>query len=202
MILIKNTILNFFYDYKLICNYIENSRGNDFNTMLQVMVLCAEDRGFLKHRGVSIKSIFRALIKRHGGASTINMQLVRTLTNRRDITIARKIREIALSILIDIKFNKIDVLNSYLDNAYFGLRVHGVNEVVNNFFGKKDSYHISQYQCCVIASMLKRPYSYNKEAEWVFKINKRVYYVNSIYKANEGSLSKEIELLKLKYKKQ
>ncbi|MBN3215705.1 biosynthetic peptidoglycan transglycosylase [Pectobacterium polaris] len=201
MILIKNSILNFFKDYKLICTYIENSCGIDFNTMLQVMVLCAEDRRFIKHRGVSIKSIFRAIIKRHGGASTINMQLVRTLTNRREITIVRKIREIALSIFIDIKFNKIDILNAYLENAYFGKNIHGVNEVLNKFFGKKDSYDISQYQCCIIASMLKRPYSCNKE-EWAFKINKRVSYVISIYHTNEKSLSKEIESLKLKYKKQ
>lgn len=100
------TLQELLNDYAKVCDSIQKCSPLENAQHLYLAVLCAEDKSFLEHRGFSPKSIIRAFFKRHGGASTIDMQLVRTITNRREITIKRKFREIILSVAIEIKFTK------------------------------------------------------------------------------------------------
>jgi membrane carboxypeptidase/penicillin-binding protein PbpC len=87
------------------------SDWEELNT-LEIMVLILEDRRFFLHLGFDWISLLREIIKaatfrRHGGASTIDMQLVRTITGYRELTVRRKVYEILLAILLQIKFNKL-----------------------------------------------------------------------------------------------
>src|SRR5260221_147519 len=67
--------------------------------VLEIMVLISEDRRFFRHHGFDLKSVAREVFRlltfrRHGGASTIDMQLIRTITGYRKRTISRKLYEI------------------------------------------------------------------------------------------------------------
>src|SRR5260370_30708064 len=84
-------------------------------TPLERMVIVLEDRRFMKHPGFDPKSVVREFFKaltfrRHGGASTIDMQFVRTVTGYKELTITRKLYEMLLSILIQYRYSKIVIL--------------------------------------------------------------------------------------------
>ena len=93
-------------------------------TELEWMIVALEDRRYFAHFGVDVLSVarefFRALtFQKHGGASTIEMQFVRTITGYRQHTIWRKLYEAILAILVRRRYSKHDVLRSYMACAYF-----------------------------------------------------------------------------------
>jgi penicillin-binding protein 1B len=105
-----------------------------------------EDRNFDKHGGVSPKAIIRALWAnvRAGeiaqGGSTLTQQLVRSyfLDNRRTLT--RKLREALMSVLLELHFEKADILNAYVNEIYLGQAgdraIHGFGLASQFYFGR------------------------------------------------------------------
>lgn len=82
-------------------------------------IILIEDRRFVDHMGVDFYSITRAIYRylfknKIEGASTITQQLVRLITNQREIKISRKIKEIILASLIENEFTKEDILKIYV----------------------------------------------------------------------------------------
>ena len=175
-----SVIKRFFEDYLLVCNSISECKEPTPDYRILAAVIIAEDRMFLSHKGVSLPSLARAFIKQYGGASTIEMQLVRTLTNRREISISRKVREIILSVLVSLRFNKIEILSMYLNVAYFGSGLNGYMSVIKDFLMKNYGDDLTDYQCCVVASMLKRPYSNSCHSK-MNSLRQRANYVYSLY---------------------
>lgn len=173
------------FDVLVVCNGIENCdlelNGKE---LIAITVICAEDRSFFTHKGVSIKSIIRAIYKQHGGASTITMQLVRIITNKYEISFSRKIREMIISLIIESKYTKIEILRSYLHYSYYGYNLNGLDNVINDFFYLKK---MTLNDCCFIASLIKRPYPIELSISWANKINKRMNYIKNIY----SSIKKE-----------
>ncbi|HGY5077652.1 TPA: biosynthetic peptidoglycan transglycosylase [Citrobacter gillenii] len=190
---ILNSLKKLNIDYLKICDVISQSYPLQNATYLYLAVLSAEDKYFLYHKGVSIKSLFRALVKKHGGASTINMQLVRTITNRREITIQRKIREMILSLMIDFKFSKKQILDSYLENAYFGYKLNGIHSALELFFGNRNLKELSIRDNCFIASLLKRPYNPSKYIKWNASVDKRIEHILFQIQLNEENLISKIK---------
>ena len=100
--------------------------------------MCIRDR----HNGIDLKSISRALIQniRSGyvkeGGSTITQQVARILFLNNDLNIHRKIKEIFLSLILEFKYNKNQILKLYLNNIYLGSGAYGVNEASQVYFGK------------------------------------------------------------------
>ncbi|HEQ1859546.1 TPA: transglycosylase domain-containing protein [Providencia alcalifaciens] len=131
-------------------------------TDLHFHVIAIEDRRFFEHYGVDILSVIKNLVRmitfrEHGGASTIEMQLVRTITKHKNKTFARKINEIILSIAINRKYSKLQILNCYLNYAYFGAYMNGVNEAINYMFHKEDIEDLTIFESSMIAAMLQQP---------------------------------------------
>jgi transglycosylase-like protein len=78
---------------------------------VEKMILMLEDRRFFWHFGFDCRSGIREFVRairlnRYGGASTIDMQFVRTATGFREKTIKRKLYEILLAMLIQFRYNK------------------------------------------------------------------------------------------------
>ena len=98
----------------------------DVPAMLLDGLKVVEDRNFDKHGGVSVRAIARAMWAnvRAGeieqGGSTLTQQLVRSyfLDNRRTLT--RKLREALMSVLLELHFEKADILNAYVNEIYLG----------------------------------------------------------------------------------
>jgi len=81
-------------------------------------IIAIEDERYYSHLGVDFYSIFRAIRnsftkKRKEGASTISQQLVRIILNKREIKFTRKINEILLSVFINYKFSKKQLIACY-----------------------------------------------------------------------------------------
>ncbi len=120
-----------------------------------------EDRRFYRHFGLDIFCIprlFRQLMsgRRVGAISTIDQQLVRTIVDRRERTISRKTKEILLSLLINARLSKRDILTSYLSIAYFGYGVKGADSASRIIFLKRLD-QLSAQEAAFIASLLVYP---------------------------------------------
>ncbi|MBT4004709.1 MAG: PBP1A family penicillin-binding protein [Candidatus Pacebacteria bacterium] len=104
--------------------------------------IATEDKNFYYHRGFSIQGIIRAAIANRQdnsiqqGGSTITQQLVKNRLLSRERTIQRKLRELVLSISVEIKFSKDDILEMYFNQVPYGGSAYGVEEAAQRYFGK------------------------------------------------------------------
>lgn len=128
--------------------------------------IATEDVRFYKHPGVDIIGILRALyrdIKAGGiveGGSTITQQLTKMLFLKPEKSISRKLREAILSVQIEKKYTKDEILGLYLNQSYFGNRAYGIAAAAEAYFGK--SYkELNIAEIALLAAMPKAPSAYN-----------------------------------------
>lgn len=125
-----------------------------------------EDVRFYHHPGVDIIGIMRALIndiremKIAQGGSTITQQLAKMLFLKPEKTITRKIKEALLSIKIEKRYTKDEILGLYLNQAYFGTRAYGIEAAAQVYFGKsvKD---LTVGDAALLATLPKSPSNYS-----------------------------------------
>jgi hypothetical protein len=113
---LRRTLIQIHLDLFKIEHHIKYDRWwpeplNDF----EILVLILEDRRFFHHYGTDILSILREIaraltFRRFGGASTIDMQLVRTATGYRQITLRRKLYEMLLAWITQYRYGLHPVL--------------------------------------------------------------------------------------------
>lgn len=149
-------------------------------TLVEKAVIVLEDRRFFNHTGFDWKSICREIFKaisfrRPGGASTIDIQLFRTVSNRYERTLRRKLREAVGAWALQRKFSKIEILRSYLAIAYFGTGVRGVEQASQEIFSK-NSTDLDVYEATFIASLLVYPKPRIPTANWHAKVGRRAQY--------------------------
>ncbi|MGZ3782588.1 MAG: transglycosylase domain-containing protein [Pseudobdellovibrionaceae bacterium] len=133
-------------------------------------IMAIEDAQFLEHGGVSIKGIFRALLKdissgrRAQGGSTITQQLVKNYFLTSERTLKRKIQEFVMSILLESKFSKDQILETYLNVIYMGqngpFQVRGYGSAAQYYFGKTVS-DLNLSECSLLAAIVNSPGLYN-----------------------------------------
>jgi 1A family penicillin-binding protein len=125
-----------------------------------------EDKDFYKHHGVSWRGLIRAfassVIKRQRvkGTSTLTQQFVKNaiLTNER--TIARKMKELLLSLQIERKYTKDEILQLYLNEIPYGSTIYGVESAAQGYFGKSVR-DVSLDEAALLAALPQAPDLYN-----------------------------------------
>ena len=133
---------------------------------IQNAVISTEDRTFWTNPGFSIKGYIRAAIGyviHHGitgGGSTLTQQLAKNSLLTQKQTLSRKGEELFLSIEINRVYSKKQILTMYLNNAYFGNGVWGVQDASEKYFGKNAS-ELNPAEGAVLAAILKAPNYYN-----------------------------------------
>ncbi|MBF1715663.1 MAG: PBP1A family penicillin-binding protein [Streptococcus parasanguinis] len=129
---------------------------------LQHAVVATEDRSFYKNSGINYGRFFLAILTlgRSGGGSTITQQLAKNAYLSQDQTVERKAKEFFLALEINKKYSKKEILTMYLNNAYFGNGVWGIEDASKKYFGVSAS-QLSLDQSAVLAGMLKGPEIYN-----------------------------------------
>ena len=129
---------------------------------LQNAVVATEDRTFYKNSGINYGRFFLAILTlgRSGGGSTITQQLAKNAYLSQDQTVERKAKEFFLALEINKKYSKKEILTMYLNNAYFGNGVWGIEDASKKYFGVSAS-QLSLDQSAVLAGMLKGPEIYN-----------------------------------------
>jgi len=129
-------------------------------------VVVTEDVRFWSHPGVDpmgiLRALFRNVRKREvtEGGSTLTQQLVKNyyLTNER--TLRRKVVEAFMSLILDAKYSKREILEAYINDIYLGrnrsIQILGVGEAARFYFGKPVS-EISIGEAAMIAGMIRSP---------------------------------------------
>ena len=158
--------------------------------LVEHYVIMLEDRRFFLHSGFDIKSFIRELIKSittlrfKGGASTIDMQFVRTVTGYRARTLQRKIYEIFLASIINNRYSKRVILNSYMRHAYLGTGLTGIEQAAMKTF-KKDISSLTEFESAMVASMLLTPQPLFQTSRWYVRTKRRATYAMSVRRAEK-----------------
>lgn len=166
-----------------ISEYMEED--DEYISELHYYILALEDRRFFEHCGFDFKSGFRELknvifARKFGGASTIDMQLVRTITGYRERTISRKIYEIILAILLNFKFTKKQILNCYMRNAFLGSHIIGFDAAIKRRFEGKSIYMLTRDEMSSLAAMLLKPMPLRPEQKWFVENRLRARYAQKV----------------------
>ena len=125
-------------------------------------VLAIEDSAFYAHGGIHLKRVFGALMvnlrsrRIEQGASTITMQLARTLFTGREKTYSRKMKEIWLALKIEKKYSKNEILTLYFNQIYFGHGAHGI-QAASQFYFNKSIHDLTLAECALLAGLPQSP---------------------------------------------
>jgi penicillin-binding protein 1A len=134
-------------------------------TMLDALIT-REDGVFFTHHGFSVKAILRAAIgvvtrRSLGGGSTLTQQIAGTLyTDRTEISLTRKLKELWWAIQMERRFSKEEILEQYLNKIYFGGGTYGVNAASKYYFGHS-AETLSPAESAILVIQLSNPAYYN-----------------------------------------
>ncbi|WP_449556156.1 transglycosylase domain-containing protein [Huaxiibacter chinensis] len=169
-------------DYNKCIGYIRRSSKNERAISLSLIntLRLAEDHRQLLHRGVDPIAILRTIYLRlfkgiHQGASTIDQQFVRTITERYEKTVRRKIREQILAILIRKTSTADDICRAYMSCCYFGYGTYGIAKLI------KTHSNIREFD---IAARVKYPFRKSLDELTEAKFNRRALYLSYLSKVN------------------
>ena len=130
-----------------------------------------EDERFYEHKGVDIKRTLKATytyIKNKGsspfGGSTITQQLVKNLTQEKEDTWQRKVREMSRAYYVEKELSKEKILELYLNLIFLGDTVYGVEQGSNYYFNKP-AKDLSLAESAFLAGINHSPNSYNPFVE-------------------------------------
>ena len=146
-------------------------------TLLEKYIITIEDRRFFHHRGVDFKALTReflrgVIFRKPYGASTINMQFVRVCTGKYERSISRKLREAVLAYLINFHVDRITILRSYLNIAFFGSGMYGINAASHKLFSKSP-FNLNHAEASFLAACLVNPAPLDKNDRWKTKVEAR-----------------------------
>ena len=167
----RTLITTFYEEYR---QYVPIAR---IAPVVRQAMIAAEDARFYQHRGVDGKGIVRAFVanQRSGaveqGASTLTMQYVRMALRDSARTPAemaaataqntgRKLREARLAMQLEKRMSKDEVLERYLNSAYFGHRAYGIFAAAQVFFSKSPAT-LTLAEAATLAGLVKAPSAYD-----------------------------------------
>jgi penicillin-binding protein 1B len=129
-------------------------------------ILLTEDQRFFEHHGIDPFGIARALVAnlRHGrvvqGGSTLTQQLMKNFFLSEERTLGRKLREAAMAILAERRYDKTRILENYLNEIYLGQDgpkgIFGVWEGAHFYFGRSPM-EITLGETALLAGLIRAP---------------------------------------------
>lgn len=132
-------------------------------------LIATEDKRFYQHYGVDPKAVLRAITtiftgQRIQGGSTLTQQLVKNFFLTQERTISRKLKEMIMAVLLEIHYSKEDILETYLNEVYFGQdrnrAIHGFG-LASHFYFSRSIEHLDVHQSALLVGLLKGPTYYN-----------------------------------------
>lgn len=133
-------------------------------------VLTAEDNRYFSHHGIDFRGILRAAFAnlRHGeirqGGSTITQQLAKNYFLTPERTFTRKLRELMIALILELRYDKRTILEIYFNEIYLGqkgsISVNGVGEASWFYFGKPVE-ELSLPEAATIAALIRGPNAYS-----------------------------------------
>ncbi|MEG2348326.1 MAG: transglycosylase domain-containing protein [Clostridia bacterium] len=170
---------------------------------VKLAFVAAEDKRFYFHKGFDLVRISGAIVnafKNHGnanqGASTITQQLVKIYSKDDEHTLKRKCRELGRSIKIEREMSKDEILEAYINIAYFGNNAYGIYDASYTFYGKSPK-NLTIAEAASLAGKLKYPNSSNPFSDTKDYFYTRKDYVLSQMYANDFISKKDFENAKV-----
>jgi 1A family penicillin-binding protein len=129
-------------------------------------LLASEDKDFYKHGGFSVGGILRAIYgtvidrPEYGGGSTLTQQLAKNTLLTANQTFLRKYQELAISIAIEQQYTKDEILDMYLNSAYFGENAFGIKDAAKTYFDKSPK-DLTLAESSMLIGVLPAPSAYS-----------------------------------------
>lgn len=162
--------------------FIENRAPVEFDQVSPRLVkalLATEDARFVKHSGIDLRSLFRVAKgvvtgnSGSGGGSTLTQQVAKNLFQTRSEkykgvlghiplirTIIAKTKEWILSVILERKYTKREILMMYLNTVSFGNNTYGIKVAAKTYFNK-DAWNLDVHEAALLVGMLQNPTLYN-----------------------------------------
>ncbi|HHH12371.1 MAG TPA: penicillin-binding protein, partial [Candidatus Moranbacteria bacterium] len=152
-------------------------------SVVKYATIALEDQAFYDHPGVNVKSIFRAALSqlfpgffpRRSGGSTITQQLIKNTLLTPERTLKRKIREVILSLELERKFSKDEILEMYLNEIPYGSNAYGIESAAKTFFDKS-AKDLTLDEAALLAALPQQPSRYSPYGKNTDKLIARKNY--------------------------
>ncbi len=137
---------------------------------LVAALVAVEDRSFFSHSGVDFRGVMRAMLaniksgKITQGGSTLTQQLVKNYFLSSERTYWRKFNELIMSLLLELRYSKADILATYINEVYLGQHgsrgIHGFATAAEYYFARPLS-ELREDQLALLVGMVKGASYYN-----------------------------------------
>ncbi|MBO0869339.1 MAG: transglycosylase domain-containing protein [Micromonosporaceae bacterium] len=166
------TLITSFYE-----EYRRYTSLADTSPWIQEAIVAAEDARFYQHHGVDLHGTIRAFVANNQagqvsqGASTLTMQYVRNAerdaaatpqaaVNATERSAGRKLREMKLAVELEKRMTKAQILEGYLNVAYFGHRAYGIFAAAQIYFSTSPA-RLTLSQAAMLAGLVQAPTAYD-----------------------------------------
>ncbi len=167
-------------DGQLIAYFFDENRQDvpldQIAPVMREAILAIEDKRFYEHGALDFEGTLRAFVSNSAtgttqGGSTITQQLVKMILLQQartdeqkkaatEQTVSRKVRELRLAIDMEKQYSKDEILEQYLNIAYFGDGAYGIFAAATHFFSVTPDQLTAQ-QAAVLAGLVKNPVDYD-----------------------------------------
>jgi penicillin-binding protein 1A len=158
-------------------------------------VIATEDANFYSHHGVDIWGILRAVKINLGigkptyGGSTISQQLIRSTFLTLEKSIERKVKELILTLELERRYSKDQILEWYLNQVPMGINLYGIEAASKTYFSKPSS-ELTIAEAAVLAASIKAPSYYSPFGKHLEDLlGRKDYVINRM--RTEGFITQE-----------
>ena len=167
----------------------------DIPKNMQNALIAIEDHKFYEHDGISPEGILRAILANikegeiEQGGSTLTQQFVKNTFLTHEQTMERKIEEAILSVVLEDKYSKDEILEMYLNTTYFGAGATGIHQASKVYFGKHVS-RLSLEEAAVLAALPYAPSALNPLEHPIECKQRQMLVLNAM--AKHGFISQDV----------
>jgi penicillin-binding protein 1C len=153
------------------------------------ITISLEDNRYHHHGGVDLRATLRALVRQHGGGSTITQQFVKLATNRTERSLWAKARESLFALQLERRWTKPEILEAYLNGIPYGNRLIGIEAAAQGYFQKPASA-LTQAEAIYLAGLPREPsrlnpWTHPERAAQQFERSVRLLVRHGDLRANE-----------------
>jgi membrane peptidoglycan carboxypeptidase len=141
-------------------------KREDIPDFLVKSLQAREDARFFEHSGIDVRGLMRATLRNlkdrdfTQGASTLSMQLARNCFKMKQKSLHRKFLEIALTLRLESRYSKDEILTHYLNRIYFGAGADGIEQAARTYFGKT-THDLSEGECAMVVGIIRGPHIFS-----------------------------------------
>ncbi|MGW3056274.1 transglycosylase domain-containing protein [Streptomyces goshikiensis] len=132
---------------------------------VQTAFIAIENKSFYKDSGIDVMGVARGLFntvtgKGKAGGSTITQQYVKNYYLTQDQSATRKVRELIISLKVDQRMEKPEILAGYLNTNFYGRNAYGIQAAAQAYYGV-DAEKLTLEQGAYLAAVIQAPSQYD-----------------------------------------